>query len=245
MAGAMTPGAAAAPAAAVPQQRLRWQRSVPMTWWQRSRSCTASSPRGPDTGGVRRQEGGAARQTELIDGGRGAIEHTPAVTVPTRENRFLPFCGAPVEFKSTASLYAVCEYCRSTLLRHGEDLENLGRMADLFEDASLIQLGSEGKFRGVHFGVIGRIQLKHESGLWNEWHILFDDGRSAWLSEAGGEYVVNAQVAVGEAIPAFENPQIEEAVTLAGRAFKVTNLDSARCIAGEGNCRSRSTPATT
>ena len=145
-----------------------------------------------------------------------------------------PSCGAPVEFKSTASLYAVCEYCRSTLLRHGEHLEYLGWLADLLEDASLIQLGSEGKFRGVHFGVIGRIQLKHESGLWNEWHILFDDGRSAWLSEAGGEYVVNAQVAVGEAIPAFENLQIEEAVTLAGRAFKVTNLDSARCIAGEG-----------
>lgn len=145
-----------------------------------------------------------------------------------------PSCGAPVEFKSTASLYAVCEYCRSTLLRHGEDLENLGRMADLLEDASLIRIGSEGRFRGVHFGVIGRIQLQHESGLWNEWHILFDDGRSAWLSEAGGEYVVSAQVAVGEAIPAYESLQVEEAVTLAGRSFKVTNLETARCIAGQG-----------
>ena len=28
-----------------------------------------------------------------------------------------PSCGAPVAFKSTASVYAVCEFCRSTLLR--------------------------------------------------------------------------------------------------------------------------------
>ena len=132
-----------------------------------------------------------------------------------------PSCGAPVNFQSSASAYAVCEFCRSTLLRHGEDLENIGRMADLLEDASLIRIGSEGSFRGVHFGVIGRIQLQHPSGLWNEWHILFDDGRSAWLSEAGGEYVVNAQVAVSEAIPAFESLQPEMAVSLAGRSFTI------------------------
>jgi hypothetical protein len=145
-----------------------------------------------------------------------------------------PSCGAPVVFRSGASLYAVCEFCRSTLLRHGDDLENLGRMADLLEDASLIQIGTEGKFRGVHFGVIGRIQLKHESGLWNEWHILFDDGRAAWLSEAGGEYVVSAQVAVNEAIPPFEALAPEMAVTLAGRSFTVTNLETAHCISGQG-----------
>lgn len=107
-------------------------------------------------------------------------------------------------------------------------------MADLLEDASLIQVGTEGRFRGVHFGVIGRIQLKHESGIWNEWHILFDDGRAAWLSEASGEYVVSAQVAVAEAIPAFESLAPEMAVTLAGRSFTVTSLDTARCISGQG-----------
>ncbi|MDA0191627.1 MAG: DUF4178 domain-containing protein, partial [Proteobacteria bacterium] len=145
-----------------------------------------------------------------------------------------PSCGAPVVFKSAASLYAVCDYCRSTLLRHGDDLKNLGRMADLLEDPTLLRIGSEGRFRGVHFAVVGRIQLKHESGLWNEWHILFDDGRNGWLSEAGGEYVVSAQVAVAEAIPAFADLRVETPLTLAGRRFTVTRLDSAHCIAGEG-----------
>lgn len=145
-----------------------------------------------------------------------------------------PSCGAPVGFRSAASLYAVCEFCRSTLLRHGDDVENIGRMADLLEDASRIQLGSEGRYRGVHFAVIGRIQLKHDAGLWNEWHLLFDDGRSGWLSEASGEYVVSALVPVAEAIPAFASLEPEMAVTLAGRSFTVTDLETARCIAGAG-----------
>ncbi len=145
-----------------------------------------------------------------------------------------PSCGAPVSFRSAASVYAVCEFCRSTLLRSGEDLQNLGRMADLLDDASSIQIGSTGVFRGEHFSVIGRIQLKHASGVWNEWYILFDKGRSGWLSEAGGEYVVSALSAVSEPIPAFETLVPEMPVTLAGRSFRVTDLETARCVAGQG-----------
>ncbi len=145
-----------------------------------------------------------------------------------------PSCGAPVTFKSAASAYAVCEFCRSTLLRDGEDLKNLGRMAELMDDPSLIQIGTEGQYKGIHFGVIGRIQLKHEAGLWNEWHVLFDDGRSAWLSEAGGEYVVSAMVPVNDPLPAFETLAPEMAVIIGGRSFAVTDLESARCIAGQG-----------
>ena len=137
-------------------------------------------------------------------------------------------------FKSSASVYAVCEFCRSTLLRDGESLKNLGRMADLMDDPSLIQIGTEGKYKGIQFGVIGRIQLKHASGLWNEWHILFDDGRSAWLSEAGGEYVVSARVEVKDALPPFESLEPEMLVAIGGKDFIVSDLEVARCIAGQG-----------
>ena len=145
-----------------------------------------------------------------------------------------PSCGAPVAFRSASSLYAVCEFCRSTLLRDGEALKNLGRMAELMDDPSRIQLGTEGSFRGTHFAVIGRIQLKYDAGLWNEWHLLFDDGRSGWLSEAGGEYVVSSLVPVDAELPAFDALQPEMPVTIAGRIFFVADLQTARCIAGAG-----------
>ena len=145
-----------------------------------------------------------------------------------------PSCGAPVVFKSSASFHCVCEFCRSTLVRHGGNLENLGRMADLLEDASPLQLGTEGRYRGVHFAVVGRIQLRYESGLWNEWHLLFDDMRGGWLSDANGEYVVTFLTPPGATLPGFATLMPNDELKLAGRDFIVTVLEEALCISGEG-----------
>ncbi|HPP47784.1 MAG TPA: DUF4178 domain-containing protein, partial [Accumulibacter sp.] len=145
-----------------------------------------------------------------------------------------PSCGAPVQFRSATTLYVVCEFCRSSLLRHGDELQNLGRMADLLNDVTPLQIGSEGVFHGHHFAIIGRLQLQYAAGLWNEWYLLFDDGRTAWLAEAAGEYLVSAQVNVSQPLPAFATLQPEMTVDIDGRLFRVTDLKTARCIAGQG-----------
>ncbi len=145
-----------------------------------------------------------------------------------------PSCGAPVVFQSSASFHGVCGFCRSTLVRHGGDLENLGRMADLIEDASPIRLGSEGRYGGMHFAVVGRIQLRYAAGIWNEWHVLFDNMRSGWLSDANGEYLLSFLTSPGTTLPDFATLMPNDELTLAGRDFVVTNLEEAQCIAGEG-----------
>ena len=145
-----------------------------------------------------------------------------------------PSCGGPVKFQSAASVLAVCEYCTSTLLRHGEALENIGKMAALQDDPTLLQIGSEGVYRGVHFGIIGRIQMRYEDGLWNEWHILFDDMRYGWLGEAAGEFYVTFEKALPAAPPPFATLQVEGRVDLGGKFYQVTDIESATCIAGQG-----------
>ncbi len=145
-----------------------------------------------------------------------------------------PSCGAPVVFKSAASIFAVCEYCQSTLVRHDQALEDIGKMAALAEDRSPLQLGSEGSWQGLHFALIGRIQLKYSQGLWNEWHLLFDDQRTGWLSEASGEYVVSFLHQVREPLPKFAELQVGQRFTLASRAWTVTDIEDAECVAGQG-----------
>jgi len=145
-----------------------------------------------------------------------------------------PSCGAPVEFKSVASVLAVCDYCQSTLLQDGAALQNLGKMAALVEDRSPLQRGAEGRWQGRQFGLIGRIQLNWDQGLWNEWHILFDDMKSGWLSEANGEYVVSEAKRVSEALPAFDQLELGRLYMIDGRAFTLTNLLTATCVSGEG-----------
>lgn len=145
-----------------------------------------------------------------------------------------PACGAKVNFQSAASILAVCEYCRSTLVRHDLNLENVGRMAELQEDGSPIQLRVEGKYRNVHFGVVGRIQLKFGAGFWNEWHLVFDDMRSGWLGESQGNYTISFLTQVPEQIPAFDQLQVGQRISLAGQIYLVINKDSTYCVAGEG-----------
>lgn len=145
-----------------------------------------------------------------------------------------PSCGAPVVFKSASSVFAVCEYCNSTLVRHDQQLEDIGKMAALVEDRSPLQLGSEGVYKGVHFALIGRIQLKYGQGSWNEWHLLFDDMRTGWLSEAGGEYVLSFLRFVNEPLPAFGDLRIGQRLALGSQTWTVSNIESAECIAGQG-----------
>jgi len=55
-----------------------------------------------------------------------------------------PSCGGPVPFQSAISVFAVCPYCTSMLVRHDLDVESLGKMAVLAEDSSPLQIGSAG-----------------------------------------------------------------------------------------------------
>ena len=64
-------------------------------------------------------------------------------------------------------------------------------MADLPVDPSPIQIGTEGIYRNKPFVVIGRILYEYDQGGWNEWHLMFNDGTSGWLSDASPEYAVS------------------------------------------------------
>ncbi|RZJ06690.1 MAG: DUF4178 domain-containing protein, partial [Rubrivivax sp.] len=68
-----------------------------------------------------------------------------------------PGCGAPVAFRSAQSSYAVCSYCQSTVVRDGETLSRVGKMAELFEDHSPLQLMAAGRWQGKAFTLVGRL----------------------------------------------------------------------------------------
>lgn len=100
-------------------------------------------------------------------------------------------CAAPVSFRAGASVFAVCPYCRATLLRKGETLETLGKIAELPEDISVLQLGTTGRVSEGSFALIGRITLHWSAGTWNEWFLIFDSGKVGWLAEAQGWYAIS------------------------------------------------------
>ncbi len=87
-----------------------------------------------------------------------------------------------------------CGYCQSTVVRSGEVLTRLGKMAELFDDHSPLQLLASGRIaldgQDQPFTLIGRLQYKGDAGIWTEWAALLArrQHRPRW-AEDNGAYV--------------------------------------------------------
>lgn len=100
-----------------------------------------------------------------------------------------PQCGAPAPFRGT-TVSLVCEFCGSTIVRTGVDIQLIGRVSALIDTGSPILLGGQGRWQGQTFQVVGRLQVVYERGRWNEWYIEFSDGSDGWLTDAQGQYSI-------------------------------------------------------
>lgn len=146
-----------------------------------------------------------------------------------------PGCGAPVEFKSHASVMAVCGYCSTTVLKSADEVKDYGKMSSVLEDFSPIQLGTSGVAGGRGFTVIGRLQLRYEAGMWNEWFLLFDNGGEGWLGDASGQFTLSTLRAAPQAIPAFDEVEPGRQYGLGGtQRFTAADKRVADVVGGEG-----------
>lgn len=152
-----------------------------------------------------------------------------------------PNCGSEVVFRSPALPVRVCDYCQSTLVRSDEGVREIGKAAALPFDVSPIRIGTRGRFEGQPFEVIGRVRWGWTDGSWNEWLLLFGDGRHAWLGEAMGQFMLLFEretrplraravrsLIAGETVPVGTKAQID------GEVLTVADVRDATCIAAEG-----------
>lgn len=146
-----------------------------------------------------------------------------------------PNCGAEIRFRWSSAVQTTCEYCKSILVRHDVNLEKVGVVADLPPDISPIQIGTEGVYRNTAFQVIGRIIYSHDVGAWNEWHLMFSNGTSGWLSDAQGEYAVSFLSKPEHGwLPAREQVQRGIELQQQGVRLSVTTLTEANYEGVEG-----------
>lgn len=168
-----------------------------------------------------------------------------------------PACGAEITFYSPVSVYAVCAHCRSMVVRRDVNVEAIGVMADLPEDMSPVQLGSQGVFGSTPFTVVGRAKMAWSRGYWNEWYLWCDGGRRGWLAEAQGFFAVNfemdepwpAEVARAvstlkksintQKILASGNPSLDhvpmgKSFQFNSMPFQLADVKLAHCIGSEG-----------
>ena len=159
-------------------------------------------------------------------------------TSPQRAYRAAcPNCGAPVEFRSAASAFAVCSFCKSTVVRDGDALRKVGESAELFDDHSPLQLGAGGRYQDAAFTLVGRLQYRYGEGSWNEWHALFDSSgvqKPGWLSEDNGRYVIAVDAPLEGAASAAASLKAGASTAVNGQDWSVASVLEARLIAAQG-----------
>jgi hypothetical protein len=94
-----------------------------------------------------------------------------------------PSCGGSVKITDEEAVFIACPYCDTQINIWGEDLVSFDDVGTIEADGSPLQLGTRGIFEDAPFEVIGRIQHRIEEAFLNEWFILYQDGRLAWLRE--------------------------------------------------------------
>ncbi|HEX6182720.1 MAG TPA: DUF4178 domain-containing protein [Pyrinomonadaceae bacterium] len=161
-----------------------------------------------------------------------------------------PACGAQVLFKTGSSVVVVCEFCHSVVARTDRGFEDLGKVADVTESGSPLEVGLRGVYLGVSFTLTGRAQLGHAlGGFWDEWYAAFEDGRWGWLAEAQGRFYLTFQIQVPSpnALPSFEQLQLGQPVWAipAQTPPVVAEKGTARMLAAAGEIPYLLTPGET
>ncbi|HZI17595.1 MAG TPA: DUF4178 domain-containing protein [Pyrinomonadaceae bacterium] len=127
-----------------------------------------------------------------------------------------PSCGAQVLFKTGSALVVVCEFCHSVVARTDRGIEDFGRVAEVFDSGSPLQVGLRGVCRSVGFELTGRAQFQHAAGgFWDEWYAAFADGRWGWLAEAQGRFYLTFRTEVPDPrqLPFFDALQLGQPIT--------------------------------
>jgi ribosomal protein S27E len=161
----------------------------------------------------------------------------PPVADPSSQRFYrapCPGCGAPVEFHSAQSIYAVCSFCRSTVVRQGETLTRVGKMAELFEDHSPLQLQATGIWQDKAFNLVGRLQYRGQTGAWTEWVALFDDGSQGVLAEDNGAYVLLRPAAITRELPQASRFRVGGTTAIEGKPFEVTSNQQVALMSAQG-----------
>ena len=128
----------------------------------------------------------------------------------------------------------MCRYCQSIVVRNGDTLARIGKMAELFDDFSPLQLQAAGVFQGRHFTLVGRLQYRYDQGNWTEWHAVLDDGGSAFLSEDNGAYVFSLPATLERAVPAAERFLVGATTALGGKPFSVASNQQVSLLSAQG-----------
>ncbi len=145
-----------------------------------------------------------------------------------------PSCGGLIKIASSATVFITCSYCKSTLV-HDRDWTLRGKVADLPEEMTHLQVGTKGTYAGEAFELIGRRRLRWDDGFWTEWCARFAGDKIGWLAEAQGLLTMAFEVSEDIGLPNGAGLRAGAEVRVGDRGkFTVDDTKRAHVMGTEG-----------
>ena len=119
-------------------------------------------------------------------------------------------------------------------MRDSDDIRNAGKIGALLADTSQLQLYSTGQSQLGRFQTIGRCQWSFNGGFWNEWFINFASGKTGWLAEAQGQYVVCVEDKAVTSFPPLKSFRVGQDFKIGKDEFTIDDIKTAKLAAFEG-----------
>ncbi len=129
-------------------------------------------------------------------------------------------------------------------MRQGETLARIGKMAELFDDHSPLQLQASGVWNKLAFTLVGRLQYKYGEGTWTEWHAVLGDGSSAFLSEDNGAYVFATALETQRELPEADFFRVGRSTAINGKTYTITANNQVALMAAQGELPRLPVPGT-
>ncbi len=144
-----------------------------------------------------------------------------------------------MHFKFAGPKAQVCNYCQYVVARTSHGLQAQGRMADLLDIPTPLQLGVTGSWGQKPFEVAGRLQMDRAGAPgapWQEILLRFlDDESSTWVAYAQGRWYATNEIAPSGQLPAFESLRPGGHVDLGEHGpWVVQEIAQRRIVSGEG-----------
>ncbi|MFC1743683.1 DUF4178 domain-containing protein [Candidatus Riflebacteria bacterium] len=154
-------------------------------------------------------------------------------------------CGASFTLANRFVKLVICEYCGTTSSVGADGLDPKGKTSKLPDFPSLFFLGAKGTVMSKRFLAQGRLRFDYNSGFWDEWYLVFEDGDAGWMHEDEGEYTLFIKEEPKGNIPAFENITVGMKYDI--NRYDVFIVEKRTCVivGGEGQLEKLTMPGET
>ncbi|MEP3674842.1 DUF4178 domain-containing protein [Sulfitobacter sp.] len=146
-----------------------------------------------------------------------------------------PNCGYALARRFATAKMMTCGSCATTLFLETDHLRNAGASGEMHDTPLLFKIGQTVRTGASSFEVMGHARFDYGTGWWDEFFAVALDGEEVWISVDEGDIIVQRPLSEQFTPDITTVPKLGTLFDVRGTRYRVTENDTATCIAVRGS----------